>query len=143
MTVNTQTNSAQSEAALPELEKVDNGVITVEGELYLPLIKAQAEISILLERFDELKAESMDDVDRFNAIKHHLFKMLDEHEGRWDRKTEENKKSPFPEQIFSPEFAGDYIPAAKSAKSLGRKSDRIKEVEEWLNSSDSLPFKVK
>lgn len=60
----------------------------------------------------------------------HLGKMLDEHEAFFDRFG----------RFESVEFANDYIEAAKAAKFLGRKVDRIEDVQEWVNSPDSLPF---
>lgn len=60
----------------------------------------------------------------------HLSKMLDEHEAIFERFR----------QFESVEFANDYIEAAKAAKFLGRKVDRIEDVQEWVNSPDSLPF---
>lgn len=60
----------------------------------------------------------------------HLGKMLDEHEAIFGRFG----------QFESVEFANDYIEAAKAAKFLGRSVDRIEDVQEWVNSPDSLPF---
>jgi hypothetical protein len=124
------------EINIPESEMVDTAVEMVND--------LRAENETLLKTAETFKAE----VDRLNTILLqesinktqgsevkrilllHLSKMLDEHEEIFGRTG----------QFESVEFANDYIEAAKAAKFLGRNIDRIEDVQEWVNSPDSLPF---
>lgn len=62
----------------------------------------------------------------------HLSNMLSEHEGYFNRTGE----------FESYEFACNYVEAAKAARELGRKDDLVNDVEDWMNSKYSLPFKT-
>jgi hypothetical protein len=64
-----------------------------------------------------------------------LIKFLDRTEAYFDNKSEEWLK----ENIF-PEDAQDYLDSAKWMEdNFGRTNNRINEVQEWLDSPDSLP----
>src|SRR5688500_18592163 len=125
---------------MQELQEIKDVIVAERGENYLKTHKmledSLAKQGEQLKEINHLQSQVLLDSIKIQGkecqltiIGYHLGKMLSELEGAFDRGEE-----------FSYEFAADYIEAATAAKSLGREGDRIKEVTEWMNSQDSLPW---
>lgn len=108
-----------------ELKEISASEILVATSMedYATLLQTQR-------RNERLELDALKSSVAFTIIKNHLGKMLDEHEANFNRTG----------QFESVEFASDYIEAASAAQALGRKVNLINDVQDWMNSQDSLPF---
>jgi hypothetical protein len=119
-------------------QQITNSNVSLSLSEYNQMVKDQALLEMAMDRIIQLKKDlSFMETTVYNKttqlyiLNGHLGKMLDEREAEFSNRG----------HFESYEHANDYVEAAKAAEVLGRKTNRIKEVTEWLNSEDSLPFK--
>lgn len=104
-----------------ELTEIKDVTITQSGHEFL---KDQILMEEALNRIEKLKHH-------LTICQAYLDKFLDEFEAKFDND----------ERCDSHEIALDYLAAAKFRADNGRINNRIRAVQSWYDSADSLPFK--